>query len=1140
MKASRVRTTVVGLALTVALVESDRAAAQIGSCTTPTVDAYLDVGNVRARILANGNLFWRGDPYVYEVPKGGGVNALFAAGFWIGGMVDGELRVAAAQYGNFNFWTGPIDENGNPPADCADYERIWSVYRADVRAFEEGAEPSDDLASWPTGLGAPTLAPADGDGVDNDEDGRVDEAGEMKRIHDEILELPLPERGGRGIDLEAGERPDVLGDQMLWWIMNDNGNEHPRTETPPLGIEVHASAFAFDVPGDLGNSTFYRLRVFQKADHAVDSTYIALFADPDLGFFGDDYVGTDTTLSLAFAYNADNEDEGGYGFAPPAVGHDLFQGAIVPSPGDTAIVSGRRVPGHRNLSMTSALHYEKSGGPSGEPVVATEYYNYFRGLWKDGRPLREYGDGFDESSQYPITRYKYSGDPVRQRFWSELNINDSFPRTENPPADRRYMMASGPFRLEPGDVQEIAYGIVWARGSGNLDSVTELRDASRAAQVLYEANFAEPERPDPPTITLTPLDRAVSIEWGNAPGSNNYLDSYRELNPFADPDGPWATFEGYEVWRFATAEDETGQLVAVYDRVNEITEIVQDLDGDGYADRTTYGRDSGVKHAHLERGLTNYRTYHYGVRAYTYSKDAPREVEYSEMARGSVVPTPTAAVLSESALEAAMNRDGFDFTAERIAGVGDGTIGVDVVNPAAVVDAEYRVEFYTMTSKSTSLRTPIGNADSAAPDAVPPKWRTTSKLPEGAVTYDVYRGETKVFDGSAGVAPAPKDTNVFVADGLEFTVLGPVNGIQNFLTTANASGELDPPDIGAFAFNDNGFPFWEQAPDSLHDRPTPGYQQSTNESTWGMNVGGGTGSFASFLSRSLRNDNVTRLGPYDYEMRFDGGAHESFRGFEDGELVDVPFTLWRTGAGTPNDPSDDVQMVAVICESGCGHAGEDLTYDIAGDHPVSGGADDPLTDWVYWYLPSDETPGSVGHDAYYAGNQGVQISEVLARTVLVNWNGGSSPPYNADLPEDGTVFRMVTSKPLQAGDVFAFSTAGYGATEPDLETRRARLAEIGIVPNPYKAFSDYEVDLANDEVRLTGLPDVATIRVFTLHGTLVRTLEKDSPGLRSLSWDVRNEDGRKLASGMYLIHVEVPGVGERVIKFGMVKDGVVE
>jgi hypothetical protein len=62
---------------------------------------------------------------VYNVPKGGGANAVFAAGIWIGGMVDGNLHVAATTYGPYEFWAGPLDDNGQAPAKCSDFDRVW-------------------------------------------------------------------------------------------------------------------------------------------------------------------------------------------------------------------------------------------------------------------------------------------------------------------------------------------------------------------------------------------------------------------------------------------------------------------------------------------------------------------------------------------------------------------------------------------------------------------------------------------------------------------------------------------------------------------------------------------------------------------------------------------------------------------------------------------------------------------------------------------------------------------------------------------------------------------------------------------------------------------------------------------------------
>jgi hypothetical protein len=96
------------------------------------------------------------------------------------------------------------------------------------------------------------------------------------------------------------------------------------------------------------------------------------------------------------------------------------------------------------------------------------------------------------------------------------------------------------------------------------------------------------------------------------------------------------------------------------------------------------------------------------------------------------------------------------------------------------------------------------------------------------------------------------------------------------------------------------------------------------------------------------------------------------------------------------------------------------------------------------------------------------------------------------------------------------------------------LDALAIVPNPYKGASDYELSNLEDVVRFTNMPQEATIRVFTLSGTLVKTIIKSGPST-SIDWDLLTEEGLPVASGMYLVHVEVPGVGEKVIKFGVVK-----
>ena len=113
----------------------------------------------------------------------------------------------------------------------------------------------------------------------------------------------------------------------------------------------------------------------------------------------------------------------------------------------------------------------------------------------------------------------------------------------------------------------------------------------------------------------------------------------------------------------------------------------------------------------------------------------------------------------------------------------------------------------------------------------------------------------------------------------------------------------------------------------------------------------------------------------------------------------------------------------------------------------------------------------------------------------------------------------------------------YGWSMDDIATQTGsqdQLAEvlkmINVVPNPYYAFSEYERTRLDTRVKITNLPERCTVRIYTVNGKLVRTFKKDSP-VTSLDWDLNNYKGIPVAGGVYLIHVEVPEVGEVILKF---------
>jgi hypothetical protein len=127
----------------------------------------------------------------------------------------------------------------------------------------------------------------------------------------------------------------------------------------------------------------------------------------------------------------------------------------------------------------------------------------------------------------------------------------------------------------------------------------------------------------------------------------------------------------------------------------------------------------------------------------------------------------------------------------------------------------------------------------------------------------------------------------------------------------------------------------------------------------------------------------------------------------------------------------------------------------------------------------------------------------------------------------------------KANGIYEFNTADIETHTGDAETAKDALDLINIVPNPYYAYSQYEKTTLDNIVKVTNLPAKCTVSIYTLNGNLVRRFNKDDSGAEaktSLDWDLKNEARIPVASGLYIIHVDVPEVGEKILKwFGVMR-----
>jgi hypothetical protein len=136
--------------------------------------------------------------------------------------------------------------------------------------------------------------------------------------------------------------------------------------------------------------------------------------------------------------------------------------------------------------------------------------------------------------------------------------------------------------------------------------------------------------------------------------------------------------------------------------------------------------------------------------------------------------------------------------------------------------------------------------------------------------------------------------------------------------------------------------------------------------------------------------------------------------------------------------------------------------------------------------------------------------------------------------------------PLDASDVsnignpkYNFTTKGLAPNDYTQTTDAdALLDRIFVVPNPYKGQASggntYESNRLETKVKIINLPVQATINIYSLDGTLIRRIEK-SNNEPSVSWDLYNQAGLPIASGMYLIHVNAYGKDKVIRWFGAMR-----
>jgi hypothetical protein len=1031
-----------------------------------------------------------------EFPKGTGTYIIFAAGIQIGALVNGVPKVSAVEFDS-EFEPGALIKiNPNDTTEvpiATDWGNVLNKLFVLNKDGSDGTPPGtngdlvDDYANWPAPYGAPTKA----DGT-----------------------------------------PLVIGDMISWCVYNDmdpvRHTVPDNSQTDPLGLEVQQTSIQSKI-GGYSDVFFMYYKIINKGTHNLRDVYIAGWSDPDVDKSSNDLVATDTAYAIpgttdtvknmVFTYNADNTDPVSMGGS--AFGADFFQGPVVDGePTDMArylelTPEGfvkREVSGKKVLGLNTTVRYINVRGPSGDPDNDTELYNLMKGLEKNGDPK--------------AFRYAFPADPL-----TALNGD---PNLDPAPDDKRMMLSCGPFNLAVGDTQVVVLACIGGKGINKNDAIRNLRQSAAIAQRSYEQGFHSPQ----PAIiinsgsTQTELNVTIDLtSYQNVSSAQAHFSpqfgTEANIELFLFDDGLHQdSLAGDHIWGNHIAESNRKYpykgdiIINTISSQDTFTNVLSNL---ALRPLPQLGNWRVIwENGQQDKKINNSETVHLTFNIVNW--DGLNEISsISIEGEDNITPTtsdviPVAGTYSDTSLYLILTglSSGDSMTVQY-------TLRFDnhvVTRSSCLPLTEWN--HGTDWGKILSVSSIVGNPDLLKPIVADPSLLTGH-------TYIVsFRHDTinnkilwRLTDETIGVvkldnAPTETDENYPhpVIDGIIWRFETPSPGFKNFEVVANVGGLLIPPKGAAAAtgYFDDGFPC--EIPDD---------EQQIGPAKWFIHTGdnGTRCCYAQFVDRTTRSTSLwSEIVPYDFEVRFTSRGSYAFDAYGSGTaVIHVPFELWNIGIGTPNDTSDDYQMIAYLLDddvSGTFNMGLPGTK-ITGtyDHSVSSSENDPYTDWIYWQRPLNISPGRAGYlsaEAEMIGGTytGDRETEVMARMVFVNWNGDTgvalpSGYYNQPLPEEGTIFRITTTKRNLPGDLLSVSATTGINEKGELSTYTL----FQNYPNPFNPATSIKYNLPH--------ASYITLSIYNILGQRIAILvnKKQESGIHEVTF---HADG--LPSGVYFYRLE--------------------
>jgi len=1001
------------------------------------------------------------------------------------------------------------DENGNPVLDN-DGNPIWVAKVISDGLVSLGGEISPDgktFWGWeplayneqgvPYGNPNSPRIPTSND-VDRDGDGKPDSWPEgwynpnLKRY---VWPGAL-RQGSSNADLESFFVVDDRSNQEFKYYPFSNDSSRMG-----LGIEIESRYYQWSNP--LAEDVIFLIyKVTNKSEKDLNEVLFGMWGDPHIGGpsnWQDDLSYFDRDLNMVYAWDEDGKSDvagrkpGYFGYiflespGDPHDGKDNDGDGMIDESRENGIDDdGDWDPEKHDVGIDGLPNTGDRGENDGVPTAGDAF-----DIRQPGEPNFEWTD-LDESDMIGLTSFAAPNFGGNNRISKDDYIYSTYMTpgrfdslNADVAGDNIFLYGSGRFTLKAGEARRFSIALLVG------DSYDDLTLNAKTARQIYDTNYQFAKPPEKPTLTVVPGDEKVTLYW----------DDIAETS--WDPISEAYDFEGYVIYRSTDPSFLDQQNITdingsrfLFEPLTTVTggwakwDLINDYQGPSdipYSGRgISYhlGNNTGLVHSFVDsNNVMNGMRYYYAISSYDHGTKI--------MGIGP----------SESSKTITLNPE----TNEIFLDVNTGTA---VPRAPASGYVSGQISYYDSLAFIKRIAG-YGTGDFSLEVLNPEAIHDTNTF---QITFDANPTRYSIEDLNPVIETRLIKTNVFVT-------LRKNRVNKDRFILKNSSGTIMTEGIDYLLFPEAGQVVLS---DTLNSKIVSGDSVTVEYTHYPL-----------WESKRLNNEESNpvfdgiKIYVKDKALKLNPAKTKWIEGSQGNYQVTVgPYD----GKQSNMRPADyEVRWF----------------NDIA-DTSALGTATAPFQIW-------DATPGKIPFKKkivvldYKVRNKTWDLGESVVileegAGVNVSWQIDFANPTSGDVthPVEGDIFYIATDRPFKADDVYQFQAS---ASSIDEKIASDALEDIHVVPNPYVVTNILEpLDRQNPRDRgprriyFDKLPNECTIRIYTITGELVKTIDHYSSFDNGQAfWDLTTKDNFPISYGVYIYHVDAGKLGEKIGRLAVIK-----